>query len=220
MILLDFNNNSYIGIFFKVCDKYLLIPNSCSSTNIKKLHKELGVKFVVTDLCASSLIGVFAAANSKCIIVPKFVLNEELSVLESLLGINVYVLQSKLTALGNNILVNDTHALINPKFTNREVKEISDALDVEVMQYKICNCNTVGSVAVVTNKGLVVGSAIKPSELKTLTNFFLLEPVVSTVNFGCSYVASGIVANSYGAVVGSASTGIELGKIQEALFSK
>ena len=46
---------------------------------------------------------------------------------------------------------------------------------------------------------------------------FDIEIMEGTVNFGLPLVGAGIVANSNGAVCGRQSTGVELGRMEEAL---
>ena len=41
--------------------------------------------------------------------------------------------------------------------------------------------------------------------------------MIGTINHGVPFIGSGLVANSKGALVGDLTTGIELGRIEEAL---
>ena len=46
---------------------------------------------------------------------------------------------------------------------------------------------------------------------------FKVKVITGTVNHGVPLIGSGLIANSYGAIVGNITTGIELGRIEEAL---
>ena len=94
---------------------------------------------------------------------------------------------------------------------------ISDVLDVEVLRGTIAGMTVVGSVAVVTDKGMLVHPKITREEEEVIEGFFSLTPKKATVNFGSPYLGSAVIANNNGALVGSQSTGIEVGKVEEGL---
>ena len=54
-------------------------------------------------------------------------------------------------------------------------------------------------------------------ERDKMREIFDIEIMEGTVNFGLPLVGAGIVANSNGAVCGRQSTGVELGRMEEAL---
>jgi len=123
----------------------------------------------------------------------------------------------KLNAFGNNILVNDNFALVHEKYDKKTVREIADVLDVETEKGTIAGFRTVGSAAVVTNKGLLAHPLTQPDELERLKELFKVPGNIGTANFGVGQVGACLVANSTGAVIGIHSTGIELGRIEDAL---
>ncbi|NWG09781.1 MAG: translation initiation factor 6, partial [Nitrososphaerales archaeon] len=66
------------------------------------------------------------------------------------------------------------------------------------------------SMAVATNLGVVVHPRASEAEIDRIREFLKVDVEPSTVNSGVPYVASGIVANSKNALVGSLTSGPEL----------
>jgi translation initiation factor 6 len=120
-----------------------------------------------------------------------------------------------LNAVGNNILANDFGALVHKKFSKKSITQIEDTLDVEVMKGTIAGLKTIGTAAVVTNHGGVCHPKVKEDELEFLKSLFKIEIVKGTANYGTPLVGACIIANSNGAVTGTTTTGIELGRIED-----
>ena len=64
-------------------------------------------------------------------------------------------METKKTAYGNLVLANDKGALCDPRMKEPQIKEISEALGVEVFPGQIAGLPYVGSLAVATNKGVL-----------------------------------------------------------------
>jgi translation initiation factor 6 len=153
--------------------------------------------------------------NSRGLVVPDYVDMNEIEA-----GDDFRVVSDigvKFNAFGNNILVNDKFALVHQRYDVKTVREIADVLDVETERGTIAGFRTVGSAAVVTNKGLLVHPLTKPDELDHLKDLFKVPGNIGSANFGVGQVGACLVANSRGAVAGIHSTGIELGRIEDAL---
>ena len=71
--------------------------------------------------------------------------------------------------------------------------------------------------AVVTNKGLLCHPKTTDDEINHLKKVFKVDVMIGTINHGVPAIGSGLIANTKGAVVGSLTTGIEMGRIEEAL---
>ena len=71
--------------------------------------------------------------------------------------------------------------------------------------------------AVVTNKGLLCHPKVEQDEKRQLEKIFNVSVMIGTVNHGVPLIGSGLVANTKGAVIGGLTTGIEMGRIEEAL---
>jgi translation initiation factor 6 len=142
---------------------------------------------------------------------------EELAAIREVFDGNITIMESKKTAYGNLILVNDKGAVADPRFKDKEIKQIADALQVEVVQSEIAGLPYVGSLATATNKGVLAHPMIKEDEKKILEAAFKVPVDVGTVNCGLPYVGTGLIANSQAAVAGSMTTGPEMFIIEHAL---
>ncbi|RJX16571.1 translation initiation factor IF-6 [Candidatus Bathyarchaeota archaeon] len=219
MTVLRFNilGSPNIGVFSLATDKFAIFPVGLTQRKIERIKNVLKVEVVCLDLAESKLIGVLAEANSNGIILPFYVSDEEVDFLKKNLGINVERIESKKTAFGNLVLANDQGALVSPILSKKEVKKIEDVLGVEVFQGSLAGYPYVGSVAVATNKGILAHPNISEDESKFLTEIFKAPVNIGTVNGGIPFVGSGITINSYGALVGSLTTGPELMAISTIL---
>jgi translation initiation factor 6 len=133
------------------------------------------------------------------------------------LDLNFLVLDSVFNAIGNLIVCNDNAAIVSPLIERENLKLIEETLDVEVVQRKIANKFLVGSIAYATNRGLAIYRDIDEEEFNEIKEIFKVKNAnIATVNRGSVYVSSGIIANSYGLVVGEKTTPIEIHNLQEA----
>jgi translation initiation factor 6 len=97
------------------------------------------------------------------------------------------------------------------------VKKISGILGVPVHKGTIASFGTVGMAAVVTNKGCLCHPKVTDEEKQRLEKIFDVNVMIGTVNHGFPMIGSGLVANTKGAIIGKMTTGIEMGRIEEAL---
>jgi translation initiation factor 6 len=206
-----------IGIYSLATDNFAIIPAGIPKTKIDRIENILKVKTVSMDLSESKLIGVLAAANSNGIVLPHYSTDDEIQFLKRTFDVNVARVMSKKTALGNLILSNDNGAIIDPGMTKLERKTVSDILGVEVVPGRIVSLPYVGSLAIATNKGALLHPNAKEDEKKLVKEVLKVPVDVGTVNYGVPYLSSGIIVNSYGAIVGSVTTGPEILIIGQAL---
>ena len=178
--------------------------------------KVLGVK--VHELCIadSTIIGSLLTCNSSGAIVTAFASQETFRTLEQQ-GLRVYPIKDVINAAGNDILTNDHGALVHPDLKTTTINKISDTLDVQVQRGTIATLGTVGMAAVVTNKGCLCHPKTTEEEKRQLEKVFDVEVMIGTVNHGFPMIGSGLVANTNGAIIGKMTTGIEMGRIEEAL---
>jgi translation initiation factor 6 len=194
-----------------------IVPPQVSESKARKLEEWLKVKAIRTTIGESVLIGALACANSKGIVLPHFVRDVEVKTIKSALDINVAIMETKRTAYGNLILANDYGAIVDPRLKREDVAKIEDTLGVEAVPCEIAGLPYVGSLAAATNKGVLAHPMIKEEERKVLKDVLDVQLDVGTVNCGIPYVATGLRANKYGALVGSITTGPELWIIENAL---
>jgi len=204
-----------VGVFCKVSEKVAVVPSGLTKENIRCIKETLGVEIIETSICGSSLIGPLTVLNSNGMLVTDSVYDHEMKKIGE--KINVAVIPEKFNAVGNNVLVNDKAALVHPGFSKKTIKTVEEILGVEVMKETIAGLKTVGSLAVATNKGILCHPKITEEETEKIEALFDIPVSIGTVNYGMPYIGTGLVANTKGGITGINTTGIELGRIEEAL---
>jgi translation initiation factor 6 len=155
--------------------------------------------------------------NGNGILVSRMAEQNEVEEIASATGLNVAKLESRFTAVGNLVAANDSGALVSPILEAKAVAQVRDVLGAEVERVPIREYTQVGALVVATNSGAAVYPGLDEGEVERLGSLLGVEAYPTSVNRGVPYVASGIVANSKNAVVGSQTTGPELVFITRAL---
>lgn len=206
--------NPFVGLYMRASDRLLLTAKNVPGKTIAAAEEALKVPVVRIFVHQSPLVGILTAMNSRGVVISDSAEAEERNILKKE-GLNVCTL--KAFAPGNNILCNDKAALINPSIHPLEARKIGDCLGVEVFQQPITQLCVVGSMNVVTNKGLLAYNEITEVELKRILQIFKVEGSRGTSNMGSSCNSLSVVANSNGAVVGELTSGFEMQRIYQAL---
>jgi translation initiation factor 6 len=217
LFLFDVFGNASIGVYSLVNDRIAIIPPQVPESKRQKVEEWLKVKVVATTVGKSLITGALACSNSNGVILPSFAQEEEIEAIKSASDLNVTVMDTKKTAYGNMVLANDKGAVADPRLEKRVVNKIADTLGVEVVSNEIAGLPYVGSLATATNKGVLAHPMLKEEEQKVLEDVLKVPVDVGTVNCGIPYVATGLLGNSYGAMVGLLTTGPEMFIIGQAL---
>jgi translation initiation factor 6 len=217
LFLFDLFGNASIGVYSLVNDRIAIIPPQVPETKRQKVEEWLKVKVVATTVGKSLINGALACSNSNGVIFPSFATKEEAEAVKSAADINVTVMNTKRTAYGNMVLANDKGAVADPRIEKDHMNKIADTLGVEVVHGEIAGLPYVGSLATATNNGVLAHPLLKEGERKVLSDVLKVPVDVGTVNCGIPYVATGLLGNSYGAVVGLLTTGPEMFIIGQAL---
>lgn len=205
----NIGGDSNVGLYGFGTDKYGVIGLQ------SKARKALQVPVHRAVLFGTALAGIFAAGNSSGIVVSALAVDdEERAALRSVTG--VLALKTRYTALGNLIVMNDNGAVVSPLLRS-ELKEIASFFGVTVAVSAVAGLVVTGSAALATNRGCIVHPRIRAREKKVLEETLGVPVAAGTVSFGSPLVRSGLIANSHGAVISEACSGIELGAISEAL---
>ena len=213
--LLNFDGNPCIGVFAASTDDVLILPPDIPNKTVQKACNALGVEAVRTFIGESSVLGALIVGNSHGFVISPYVLKEEVARIEEYAP--VARLPGRMTAAGNLILVNDNVAVVHLFMDRRAIDVVKNTLHVDVHKGTIANLKTVGMAAVATNKGVLVHPKASPSELEFLEDVFGLPVDIGTVNHGSGLIGSALLANSKGYVIGSKTTGPELGRIEDTL---
>lgn len=214
--LLDFNENPNLGVYCRTNDNVAFIQKGLSKKIKNNVIDVLKVKLVEISIADASIIGSLVALNSNGAIVCDFI-DDEANNSIAKQGLKVSVINDKLNAAGNDILVNDHGALVHPDVKEQTLNLVKDTFDVPVFRGTISSLKTVGMAAVVTNRGLLCHPKVSEQEKRRLEQIFNVPVMIGTVNHGSPVIGSGLVANINGAIIGNLTTGIEMGRIEEAL---
>jgi translation initiation factor 6 len=214
--LLDFDENPNVGVFCRANDNVAFVRKGLVKKIKKKIIDVLEVNIVELSISDATIIGSLLSFNSKGAVVCDFVDTDALHAIKKS-GFEVCVIKDKLNAAGNDILVNDKGCLVHPDMKDKSVKDMEDVLGVPVTKGTIAGLKTVGMSAVVTGKGLLCHPKASDEEIEVLKKVFDVPVMIGTVNHGSPVIGSGLVANSKGAIIGNLTTGIEMGRIEEAL---
>lgn len=205
-----------IGVSATANESLAFVSPDAEPQFLKDLEEALGVKPVITTVAGSHVVGSLVAMNSRGAAVSGLAEESELSVIGN--HIPVTLLPDHINAAGNNILVNDNGAVVNPEMPDELVEKLSQLFGVEVVRSAIAGCNTVGSVCRCNNNGCVCSIDASDDDIEVLREVLGVKEVQrTTVNHGSKYVGSGVIANSKGALVGDATTPIEMGRLEDGL---
>lgn len=207
--------SNYIGVYARAWEDLAILPLTTEKSTIADFSETLGVEVATSLVNNSNLIGSMTVLNSNGIIVGQNGWEDGFEI--DTKGRNVLFLKDKINAVGNDIIANDHAAVIHTGFNASSRKKIEDVLGVEVIKGTIGGIKTVGSVGVVTQKGMLVTPESTEEEQEFLSKLFKVPVKAGTANFGNMYIGSSIVANSKGVLVGRDTTPIELGRIDDIL---
>ena len=207
--------SSLLGVFARCTDDLVLLPAGVGAEYQAAIEEELEVKAVSIPPGIGSVVGSLISANRSGFVVSRHADADDLRILR--LHGNVSKLPARINAAGNVILANDSAALVHPALSTRACRTIEETMEVRVQKGTIGGLRTVGMAGVATNKGLLVHPRVSEQEIAVLEELFGLPVDVGTVNLGSPLVGSGLLANSFGYLAGEESTGLELGRIEDAL---
>ena len=209
---LSIGGEVFIGLFGIATDKYAILSRSFPDTTV------LDVPILRTNIYGTGLIGMFCVGNSKALLIPHFTSDDEVEAIsdfftENNIDTEIYKIRDIYNALGNLIVCNDNGCVVSPKLKKHNFEDI---LGVECVVSEISAHEEVGSCCFATNRGFLC-HPMAEGEIKFISDVLRVDGKVGTVNMGYPFVHSGLVANSKGYATGMRTTGIELGRIDEAL---
>jgi translation initiation factor 6 len=214
--LLDFNENPNLGVFCRTNDELAFVRKGLSKKVKNKIITSLDINLIELSISDATIIGSLLTFNSKGAVVCDFIDEDALKIIKDQ-GFEVCIISDNINAVGNDILVNDSGALVHPDMKDNTIESIKKTLKVPVHRGTVGSLKTVGMAAVVTNRGLLCHPKTTDEEKRTLKDIFGVNVMIGTVNHGSPVIGSGLVANSKGAIIGNLTTGIEMGRIEEAL---
>lgn len=206
--------SDFVGVYCRVSENYALMPGPVDPENEKLIEDLFGVRAIKLFVGNSPLVGALVAMDDNAMVVSRDYYPEDI---ESDLDLNIVTLRERINAMGNNIVMNSRAAIVHRDFSKGAVKKLADVLGIEVIRSTIGGIKTVGSVSVLTKKGMLVTPTISEDEQSFLSDLFGVQVKSGTANFGSIYVGTSVLANSKGIATGEATTSIELGRIDDTL---
>lgn len=214
--LLTIAGNPNVGVFARATERHAFVPVLLTPPERADIEEALGVPAVPLTIGGGTLVGSLLAANAQGAVVADVATARELKTLR-VTDLKLLVLHDRLNAVGNNVLASDTGALCNPDYSDKAVARLEATLGVSVTRGTLAGLGTVGMAGVATAGGVLVHPKSTPEEREAARRAFGRDVMVGTINHGTGLIGAGLVANSRGAVIGAASTGIELARIEDAL---
>jgi len=216
----DLFNSPYSGVFCTTNDVLTLVPPGIPKDDLESISEALGTKVEVITIGGSRVVGTLVAMNSKGILVSNLATSREAKKLEKIisnLDLQLGVLPERSNAIGNNFLVNDNGGFCNERLSAKTKELAENVLGIDITSKSLNNMDTLGMIGCVTNKGGLCHPDTSAQEREIMEKVLGVSIMEGTVNFGMPLVGAGIVASSKGAVCGRQSTGVELGRVEEAL---
>ena len=216
----DLFNSPYSGVFCATNDSLTFIPPGIPSDDMEAISEALGTRIEVVTIGGSSVIGTLIAMNSKGILVSNLITTMESDKIEAIasdLGLNFGVLSERSNAIGNNFLINDRGGFCNERLTPRSKTSAEEVLEIKIESRSFNRMDTLGMIGCVTNKGGLCHPEISDEEKEIMEKVLEVPVMEGTVNFGMPLVGAGVISSTNGAVCGRQSTGVELGRVEEAL---
>ena len=216
----DLFNSPYSGVFCASNDSLTFIPPGIPNDDMEAISEALGSRFEVVTIGGSSVLGTLITMNNKGILVSNLITGMESDKIEAIatdLGLNFGVLSERSNAIGNNFLINDRGGFCNERLTPRSKTSAEEVLEIKIESRSFNRMDTLGMIGCVTNKGGLCHPEISDEEKEIMEKVLEVPVMEGTVNFGMPLVGAGVISSTNGAVCGRQSTGVELGRVEEAL---
>jgi translation initiation factor 6 len=202
-----------IGVFSRVLGNIAIIPPESPEDYKQALIRALNVELVETTVQGSTIIGSLVAGNSRGIVMSGLATDNEIAILEK--HRKILLLKDSMNAAGNVIMANDTFAAVHEDMPSELAHEIGEFLEVEVIHLTLGGVKTVGMAGVATNKGIIVHPRATPHQIARLEEVAKIPVGTGTINMGSALVGTGLLVNETGYIAGNATSGFELGRIED-----
>jgi translation initiation factor 6 len=202
-----------IGVFSRVLGNIAIIPPESPEDYKQALIRALNVELVETTVQGSTIIGSLVAGNNRGIVMSGLATDNEIAILEK--HRKILLLKDSMNAAGNVIMANDTFAAVHEDMPSELAHEIGEFLEVEVIHLTLGGVKTVGMAGVATNKGIIVHPRATPHQIARLEEVAKIPVGTGTINMGSALVGTGLLVNETGYIAGNATSGFELGRIED-----
>jgi len=210
---ITFDGDPNIGVFARVLGDIAIIPPEAPEDFKAALRAALDVTLVETTVQGSSIIGSLVAGNSRGLVVSGLATDEEIDILSQ--HREVLLLTESMNAAGNVIMANDSFAAVHPDMPSDLREAIGEFLGVETVALVLGGVKTVGMAGVATNKGVIVHPRATDRQIEQLEKIAQVPVGTGSVNMGSGLVGTGLLVNEQGYIAGNATSGFELGRIED-----
>lgn len=210
---ITFDGDPNIGVFARVLGDIAIIPPEAPEDFKAAIKAALGVTLVETTVQGSSIIGSLVAGNSRGMVVSGLATEEEIDILSQ--HREVLLLTESMNAAGNVIMANDSFAAVHPDMPSDLREAIGEFLGVETVALVLGGVKTVGMAGVATNKGVIVHPRATDRQIEQLEKIAQVPVGTGSVNMGSGLVGTGLLVNEQGYIAGNATSGFELGRIED-----
>jgi translation initiation factor 6 len=210
---ITFAGDPNIGVFARVVGDIVIIPPESPEEFKAAVSAALDAKLVETTIQGSSIIGSLVAGNSRGLVVSGLATDEEVEIL--LEHREVLLLNECMNAAGNVIMANDSFVAVHPDMPQEMGKEIAEFLGVEMIYLTLGGVKTIGMAGVATNKGVIVHPRATAREISHLEEVAKVPVGTGTINMGSALIGTGLLVNEKGYIAGNATSGFELGRIED-----
>jgi translation initiation factor 6 len=210
---ITFAGDPNIGVFARVLGDIAIVPPESPEEFKAAVRDALEVTLIETTIQGSSIIGSLVAGNSRGVVVSGLASEEEIGLLEE--HREVLLLNESMNAAGNVIMANDTFAAVHEDMPTELSKAIGEFLGVEVIHLTLGGVKTVGMAGVATNKGVIVHPRATDRQIAVLEEIAKVPVGTGSINMGGALVGTGLLVNGKGYLAGNATSGFELGRIED-----
>jgi translation initiation factor 6 len=210
---ITFAGDPNIGVFARVLGDIAIVPPESTEEFKTAVRDALEVTLIETTIQGSSIIGSLVAGNSRGVVVSGLASEEEIDMLAE--HREVLLLNESMNAAGNVIMANDTFAAVHEDMPTDLAKAIGEFLEVEVIHLTLGGVKTVGMAGVATNKGVIVHPRATERQIAMLEEIAKVPVGTGSINMGGALVGTGLLVNERGYLAGNATSGFELGRIED-----
>ena len=113
--------------------------------------------------------------------------------------------------------MNDNGGFCNERLSKKSKNNAEEIFEISIESQSLNGMDTLGMIGCVNNNGGLCHPEISDKEKENMEVVLAIPVMEGTVNFGMPLVGAGVITSSKGAVCGRQSTGVELGRVEEAL---
>jgi translation initiation factor 6 len=210
---ITFAGDPNIGVFARVLDDIAIVPPEAPEEFKIAIRDALEVSLVETTIQGSTIVGSLVAGNSRGVVVSGLAIEQEVDLLAEYR--EVLLLNESMNAAGNVIMANDTFAAVHDDMPTELAKAIGEFLEVEVIHLTLGGVKTVGMAGVATNTGVIVHPRATERQIAMLEKVAKVPIGTGSINMGGALLGTGLLVNEKGYLAGNATSGFELGRIED-----